>query len=53
MKTVISKCTCKNEWQDKEYKGLRVMNPTSHKPNPDHRTYRCTVCSKTYILKDK
>ena len=38
--TIIAKCDCKNEFQDKKYgKGMRAKN--SHNSG-----YRCTVCGK-------
>ena len=38
------KCTCKNEYQDKEHgNGVRVHNPMKkEKDRPQY--YRCTVC---------
>jgi aspartate carbamoyltransferase regulatory subunit len=41
---VIKKCTtpnCIHQFQDKEYGGMRVVNPTK-----DPGKYRCTVCGK-------
>lgn len=38
--TIIAKCTCKSEYQDKLYgKYLRLKNST-------HNGFRCTVCKK-------
>jgi hypothetical protein len=40
---MILKCTCKNEYQDKEYgKNKRVHNRTE---KVEGKMYRCTVCS--------
>ena len=40
--TVVKKCTCKSEYQDKMYgAGMRVMNGTSPKMGAG---FRCTVC---------
>lgn len=48
---MIIKCTCKDEWMDKNYgEGNRVMNKTA-KTNPP--TYRCTVCGKEKTRGDK
>jgi len=42
--TIIKKCTCKNDYQDKKYgKGMRVMNRTEKKP-PEAR---CTSCGNS------
>ena len=41
--TIILKCDCNHDYQDKKYgKDNRVMNPVTKKPD----TYRCTVCGK-------
>lgn len=38
--TIIAKCNCVNEFQDKMYgRGMRVKNSTQN-------GYRCTVCRK-------
>ena len=38
----IMRCTCKHEFQDKEYgKGMRVFNPMKISGR-----YRCTVCGR-------
>jgi hypothetical protein len=40
----ILKCSCNNEFQDKEYgKGMRVFNSGGN-INSTVKTYRCTVC---------
>ena len=41
----IRKCveTCKSEWQDRKYKGKRLMNKQRDKG------WRCTVCGKEDI----
>jgi len=40
-----TKCTCANEYQDKQYgKGIRIANTTG-KTN----TVRCTVCGKEIL----
>lgn len=42
----LKKCSCKNEWQDKQYgKQIRVMNKTTGRSG-DRYIYRCTVCGK-------
>ena len=41
-RTVIIRCNCQNEWQDKQYgKQMRVANAT----NKEGKN-RCTVCGK-------
>jgi hypothetical protein len=45
MKTVIKKCDCKSDYQDKQYgQGNRVHNVKGAKGKED--TYSCTVCGK-------
>lgn len=44
MKTIIKKCVCSHEYQDRRYgKGMRVMNVKSKKEEAT-----CTVCGTTY-----
>lgn len=44
---MILPCTCKNEYQDKEYgKGNRVHNPCKK-----NTSARCTVCGKEQAIK--
>ena len=46
MASVIKKCTCKNEYQDKKYgTGMRVMNPMSKTKKGMHK---CTVCGRIH-----
>lgn len=50
--TAHVQCSCKHEFQDKEYNGLRVANSTQEKAT-DHTTIVCcTVCGKTQEVKD-
>jgi hypothetical protein len=35
------KCTCEHKYQDKKYKGKRVMNKTAN-------GWNCTVCNKDH-----
>ncbi len=52
MKTYKVQCTCKHEFQDKEYgKQVRIATP-GNKPNQNERRVRCTVCAKEYTVKD-
>lgn len=39
-------CTCKHEFQDKHYKGLRLHNrsPSTSSPKSGAPRWRCTVC---------
>ena len=42
--TVIKRCSCKHEWQDKRYgAGKRLMNALKKGTGPQE--YRCTVCT--------
>ena len=53
MKTYKVNCTCKHDFQDKEYgKQIRIATPTQAKPSTTERRVRCTVCTKEYTVKD-
>ena len=44
MSTMVLKCKCKHEYQDKKYgNGMRVHNRT-RKQSENSYAYRCTVC---------
>lgn len=46
-RTVIIRCNCKSEYQDKVYgNNKRVANVKGDKA--DSTKYRCTVCGKEY-----
>jgi hypothetical protein len=46
---MITKCTCKNEAQDKLHgEGNRVFN--LYKPKESTPHYKCTVCGKEIIV---
>lgn len=49
---MIKKCTCKNEYQDKQYGiGNRVMN--KFKDKFDNDVARCTVCGTVHFVASK
>lgn len=49
-KTKIITCTCKSEYQDKEYgKGKRVANHASSQGSKEWQ-WRCTVCGKEKMV---
>ena len=45
-------CSCKHEFQDKEYKGRRVANlmDKSVKGGSNMVDVKCTVCGKAHII---
>ena len=50
---MIFECTCVHTFQDEFYgKGKRYCNKTQRKEGVRHY-YRCTVCGKEYLEKNK
>lgn len=48
--TSVVRCTCQNEFQDKQYgQGNRLANATA-KQDKDQADVRCTVCSKIHSV---
>lgn len=45
--TSLRDCTCKNDFQDKQYNGKRVMNKKKS------GGFNCTVCGKDSIVETK
>lgn len=49
--TVKVSCSCKHEFQDKQYGvGTRIANTTAKTPDTSRTEVRCTVCKKLHVV---